>query len=792
MNEKSLRVLEFNKIIDKLKTKASSSLGLKHIENLKPSNNFDEVKNTLLETSEAQSILIKRGLVSMDGIHDIEDKAKRAHVGATLDPGALLKIADCLRVARTLKKSLEGSEEEEFNYPIIQAYTNALYTYRDIEDRIYTSIIGESEISDNASTTLRTIRRRIVQKNQSIRSKLNSIISSTTYQKYLQDNIISMRGDRFVIPVKAEYRSSVSGIVHDQSSSGATLFIEPMSIVEMNNELRKLKLDEQEEIERILAELSAIVGEISEDLVSNQAILGKLDFAFAKGKLSIEMRAIEPVLNEDKYFNIKNGRHPMIDKNDVVPNNIYLGRDFDTLVITGPNTGGKTVTIKTVGLFALMTQSGLHIPADFGTSMCVYDNIFADIGDEQSIEQSLSTFSSHMTNTVSILKEVTCDSLVIFDELGAGTDPVEGAALAIAILEDVNMAGAKCIATTHYSELKNYALTKKGVENAAVEFDVETLSPTYRLLIGVPGKSNAFEISKKLGLSEYVIDRAKEFINTENIELEDVLQNVEKNRLKAEEERLEAEKLKREIEEVKAEYDERLRRVMAQRDKIISKAKSEAFSITRQAKEQSDQILKELRKLETEMASKEKHKKIEALKKELSDSMGDLQPSVKSMIVPKVSSKEIKDLKPGDDVKVVTLNQEGSVISVDKKKKEAVVQIGIMKMNLPFKSLKKIPKDKKSTVTKQTRKIISEKSGRVKGEVDLRGLNLEEAIIEMDKYLDDACVAGLETVTIIHGIGTGVLKKGLQDVLKRNKHVKSKRPGEYGEGGAGVTIVTLR
>ncbi|MDY2734542.1 endonuclease MutS2, partial [Intestinibacter sp.] len=611
MNEKSLRVLEFNKIIDKLKTKASSSLGLKHIENLKPSNNFNEVKNTLLETSEAQAILIKRGLVSMEGIHDIEDKAKRAHVGATLDPGALLKIADCLRVARSLKKSLEGSEEEDFNYPIIQAHTNALYTYRDIEDRIYTSIIGESEISDNASTTLRTIRRRIVQKNQSIRSKLNSIISSTTYQKYLQDNIISMRGDRFVIPVKAEYRSSVSGIVHDQSSSGATLFIEPMSIVEMNNELRKLKLDEQEEIERILAELSAMVGEISEDLISNQAILGKLDFVFAKGKLSVEMRAIEPVLNEDKYFNIKNGRHPMIDKRDVVPNNIYLGREFDTLVITGPNTGGKTVTIKTVGLFALMTQSGLHIPADFGTSMCVYDNIFADIGDEQSIEQSLSTFSSHMTNTVSILKEVTCDSLVIFDELGAGTDPVEGAALAIAILEDVNMAGAKCIATTHYSELKNYALTKKGVENAAVEFDVETLSPTYRLLIGVPGKSNAFEISKKLVLSEYVINRAKEFINTENIELEDVLQNVEKNRLKAEEERLEAEKLKQEIEEVKAEYDERLRRVMAQREKIISKAKSEAFSITRQAKEQSDNILKELRKLETQMASKEKHKKIE-------------------------------------------------------------------------------------------------------------------------------------------------------------------------------------
>lgn len=792
MNEKSIRVLEFNKIIDMLKTKASSSLGLKYIENLKPSNDFEKVQNALLETSEAQSILIKRGLVSMDGIYDIEDKVKRAQIGATLDPGGLLRVADCLRVARSLKRSLESSEEEDFNYPIIQGLTNALYTYRDVEDRIYTSIVGESEVSDNASTTLRTIRRRIVQKNQSIRSKLNSIISSTTYQKYLQDNIISVRGDRFVIPVKAEYRSVVSGIVHDQSSSGATLFIEPMSIVEMNNELRKLKLDEQEEIERILAELSSMIGEISGELISNQTILAKLDFAFAKGKLSVEMRGIEPVLNKEKFFNIKNGRHPMIDKRDVVPNTIYLGKDFDTLVITGPNTGGKTVTIKTVGLFALMTQSGLHIPADFGTSMCVYDNIFADIGDEQSIEQSLSTFSSHMTNTVSILNEVTSDSLVIFDELGAGTDPVEGAALAIAILEDVNMAGAKCIATTHYSELKNYALTKKGVENAAVEFDVDTLSPTYRLLIGVPGKSNAFEISKKLGLSDYVINRAKEFINTDNIELEDVLQNVEKNRLQAEEDRAEAEKLKREIEEIKAEYEGKLERVMAQREKIISKAKSEAFSITRQAKEQSEEILKELRKMEMERASKEKHKKIEALKKELSDSMGNLQPSVKSMIVPKVSSKEIKDLKPGDDVKVVTLNQDGTVVSVDKKKKEALVQIGIMKMTLPFKSLKQIEKDKKSTVTKTTRKIISEKSGRVKGEVDLRGLNLEEAIIEMDKYLDDACVAGLETVTIIHGIGTGVLKKGLQDILKKNKHVKSKRPGEYGEGGAGVTIVTLK
>ncbi|MCC0668713.1 endonuclease MutS2 [Clostridioides sp. ZZV14-6153] len=792
MNEKSLRVLEYNKIIDLLKKKASSSLGLKYIESLVPNTDFVEVKSMLEETSEAQSIIIKRGSVGLDGIHDIEDKVKRAYIGASLDPGSLIMIADTLRVARRLKNSLSSSDEEDFNYPIIQSLSNSLYVYKDIEDQIYNAIISEVEISDNASSTLRDIRRRIAQKNQSIRSKLNSIISSTTYQKYLQDAIISLRGDRFVVPVKSEYRSQVAGIVHDQSSSGATLFIEPMTIVEMNNELRQLKLGEQEEIERILSELSAMVGEVSEDLISNQEILGRLDFAFSKGKLSIQMRGIEPTLNEDKYLNIKNGRHPLLDKKKVVANTIYLGRDFHTLVITGPNTGGKTVTIKTVGLFALMTQSGLHIPADYGSSMCVYDNVFADIGDEQSIEQSLSTFSSHMTNIVSILKNVTADSLVIFDELGAGTDPVEGAALAIAVLEDINSVGAKCIATTHYSELKNYALTKSGVENAAVEFDIETLSPTYKLLIGVPGKSNAFEISRKLGLSDYVISRAKEYINTDNIALEDVLQNVEKNRIKAIEDREEAERLKEEIERLKVEYDEKLEKLVTQRDKMIEKAKSEAFSITRQAKEEVDLIIKELRSLEQERASKEKNRKIEELRKELTSSMGSLQPTVKSMIVPKVSSKEIKDLKPGEEVKVITLNQKGSVVSVDKKRKEAVVQIGIMKMTLPFKSLQKSHKDVSKNVTKSTRNIIRAKSGNIKSEVDLRGLNLEEAIMEVEKYLDDAYVAGLESVTVIHGIGTGVLKAGLQDILRKNRHVKSQRGGQYGEGGAGVTIVKLK
>ena len=792
MNEKSLRVLEFNKVIDLLKNKASSSLGLKYIEKLTPSSNFEDVKYMLEETSETQSILLKMGSVGLQGIHDIEDKAKRANIGASLDQGSLILIADTLRVARNLKNKLSSSNDENFNYPIIQSLSNSLYSYRDIEDAIYNAIISDVEISDNASSTLRDIRRRIVQKNQSIRSKLNAIISSTTYQKYLQDAIISVRGDRFVVPVKAEYRSQISGIVHDQSSSGATLFIEPMSIVDMNNELRQLRLKEKEEIDRILKELSSMVGEISEELISNQEILGRLDFAFAKGKLSIQMKGVEPKLNEDKYINIKNGRHPLLDKDKVVPNSINLGRDFHTLLITGPNTGGKTVTIKTLGLLSLMTQSGLHIPADYGSSMCVYDNIFADIGDEQSIEQSLSTFSSHMTNIVSILKDVTEDSLVIFDELGAGTDPIEGAALAIAILEDVHMAGAKCIATTHYTEIKNYALTTEGVENAAVEFDLETLSPTYRLLLGVPGKSNAFEISTKLGLSSHVINRAKGFIDSDNIAIEDVLQNVEKNRIKSEEEKREAERLKLEIERLKNDYEERLKRFTEKRDKMMERAKAEALKITRQAKEDVDNVIKELRKLEQERASKEKNQKIEQLKKEITNSMGILQPTIKSMIEPKVASKEIKDLKPGEEVKIITLNQQGSVVSVDNNKKEAVVQIGIMKMTLPFKSLQRAKKDPKTTVTKQTRKIIKSKSGNIKSEVDLRGLNLEEAIMEVEKYLDDAYVAGLENVTVIHGIGTGVLKSGLQDILKKNKHVKSQRAGEYGEGGAGVTIVTLK
>lgn len=790
MNKKSLRVLEFDKIVEMLKEKVSSSLGMKYVDDLYPSGDFDEVEYRLKETSETQAILTKRGYIELSGIHDIKDKVKRASVGGTLDALSILKIGESLRVARTLKNNL--SSNEEFNYPIIQGLLEGLFIYRDLEDEILNAIISEIEISDNASSTLRDIRRRIIQKNQSIRSKLNSIISSSTYQKYLQDAIISVRGDRFVIPVKSEYRSNVSGIIHDQSSSGQTLFIEPMTIVDMNNELRQLRLSEEEEIERILQEFSNKIGEINEDLMANQEILGRVDFAFAKGKLAISMKAIEPFLNRDKYINIKDGRHPLLDRKIVVGNDIYLGRDFDTLVITGPNTGGKTVTIKTVGLFALMVQSGLHITCNYGSCMTVYENVFADIGDEQSIEQSLSTFSSHMTNIVDILDKLNENSLVIFDELGAGTDPIEGAALAVAILEEVKSIGASCIATTHYTEIKNYALVNKGIENAAVDFDVEKLEPTYKLLIGVPGKSNAFSISKRLGLSDYVISKAKEFIDSDNIELEDVLLRVEKNRIQTEKDKKEAERLKEEIEKIKNGYEEKLEKIENQKEKIMEKARQDAFSITRDAKEEVENIIKELRKLEIENASKEKNRQIEDLRKELSKSMGNLQPTVESMIIPKVSKKEIKELKVGEEVKVITLNQQGSVVSVDNKRKEAVVQMGIMKMTLPFKSLEKVKKEVKTTVTKNTRKIITQKSGKVSREVDLRGLNLEEAILDLEKYLDDAYLSGHDNVTVIHGIGTGVLKKGLQDIIIRNKCVKSKRDGQYGEGGAGVTILTFK
>lgn len=790
MNSKALSVLEYNKIVGMLVDKTTSSLGARHAREIMPSSEMEEVLHMQRETSEAQSMILKSGNIPLGGIHDIEHLAKRAQLGSSLDPGQLLMVCDCLRAARRIKGFIAKHSPEA--YPLMHILAQELSVFRDIEEDIENSIVGENEIADTASHELKGIRRRIVQKNEDIRSKLHSIITSASYQKYLQDAIITIRGDRFVVPVKQEYKSSVQGIVHDQSSSGATLFIEPMSIVNMNNDLRELRLKEKEEIERILQALSNRVGEFADEIAANSHTLGRIDFIFAKGKLSTQMRGIEPEITPEKYIRIKNGRHPLIPGNAVVPINIWLGRDFDTLVITGPNTGGKTVTLKTVGLFCLMSQSGLHLPADFGTTMGVFEQVFADIGDEQSIEQSLSTFSSHMKNIVQILENVTSDSLVLFDELGAGTDPVEGAALAMAILDLLHGLHVRTIATTHYSELKQYALTKAGVENASVEFDVATLSPTYRLLIGVPGKSNAFEISKRLGLEDYVIQKAKELIDAENIEFEDLLQEIEQKRQQAETDRLRTLSEKHEAERLKEEYRQKYESIKRQKEKIISDAKREAQKILKSAKEDSEELVKKLREIEKAGYSKEMNRRIEQVRGDIKKSMGKLQTGVDEIIIPKIAKKEIKTLKPGDEVRVITLSQNGNVLSCDDRKKEALVQIGIMKMTLPYASLEMAVQEAGGKGSTGAGRIMKRKAESIKTEIDLRGMNLEEAIYELDKYLDDAYISGLERVTIIHGVGTGVLKSGIKQMLKRHAHVKSSRDGEYGEGGMGVTVVTLK
>lgn len=792
MNSRTLRVLEFEKIRNMLLEKVESSLGRELVEKLEPSTDYDTVAAWQKETSEAASLLIQRGNISLGGIHDLSYHVRRAEIGSFLYPGQLLEISDTLRAARKLKAIFKESKEGEGRYPILENYIGRLNTMKTIEDRIQECIISEEEISDHASPTLRNIRRQMEAKHAAIRNKLNSIISSSQYQKYLQEAIITQRQDRYVVPVKQEYRSNFPGLIHDQSSSGATLFIEPMAIVELNNELRELKVKEQIEIERILRELTALVGEKAAEIRENQEILKQLDFIFAKGRLSVKMRAIEPELNHQGYLRIKNGRHPLLDEKKVVPTNIWNGDSFSTLIITGPNTGGKTVTLKTVGLLTLMAQSGLHVPADFGTKLAIFQQVFADIGDEQSIEQSLSTFSSHMTNIVEILNQVEKNALVLLDELGAGTDPTEGAALAMAILDYLYALGVRTIATTHYTELKQYALTTKGVQNASVEFDVETLSPTYRLLIGVPGKSNAFEISKRLGLSQNIIDKAKEFISKEDIAFEDILATIEKNKQIAEQEKEEAIRLRLMIQQQKEEYERKLGRLEEQREKILREAREEARKILKEAKEASDQIIKELRILSQELEEKEKNRRIEEARKSLREKLEHVEGGLGAGMISPVPTKPPKQLKPGDTVVILSLNQKGSVVTAPDENGDVTVQVGIMKINVNIENLRLDKEEKEQARKTGTGKIVKSKAESIQTSIDLRGQVLEEALLNTDKYLDDAYIAGLHEVTIIHGKGTGVLRDGIKQLLRGHRHVKSFREGDYGEGGAGVTIVELK
>lgn len=790
MNEKSLRVLEYYKIIERLEAEASSQLGKALCKSLRPSTDQETIQNNIAETSEAVELMIKFSNPPIGPIYDLGHAVKMAEIGGMMMPGQLLQVSDTLRTARTLKGYLLKSIDTSEAFPTLKSLAAVIVPLKSVEDAINNAIIGENQISDNASPALRKIRRDIESKNASVKSKLEHLVRDQDSKKYLQDSLVTIRQDRFVVPVKSEYKGMVKGLVHDQSSSGSTLYIEPFAVVELNNEIRELKLKEQAEIERILLALTALVGENPEAVRSNQDCLATLDFIFAKGKLALSMKAVEPEVNKEGKIRLKNGRHPLLDPAKVVPSNFWIGEHFKTLLITGPNTGGKTVTLKTVGLLSLMMQSGLHVPADYGTKMAIFDGVFADIGDEQSIEQSLSTFSSHMTNIVEILNTASKNSLVLFDELGAGTDPTEGAALAKAILDKLYRWQVTTIATTHYSELKEYALVTEGVENASVEFDVNTLSPTYRLLIGVPGKSNAFEISKKLGLSPEIIEAAKTMIATEDIVFEDILANIERSRKAADDERDLALKLRLESEQIKKRLAEREDKLNDQKEKILNQAREEAKKVLKAARDEADALAKEIRQIGNQV-QKSDAKRVEEMRRQIKQKVDDLS-QVEIDGEDYVYTELPAQLKVGDSVKVLSLGQVGTVASLPDKNGEVAVQVGIMKVNVPISQLKLA----EAYAEKKPKKVAAKSGGirmtSVKNEVDLRGLNVDEAMLILDKYLDDAYLAHHQSVRIIHGVGTGALKAGLQKFFKGHHHVKTFRPGGYGEGGLGVTVIELK
>lgn len=785
MNERSIRVLEFYKIKEKLRKYAVTSGGKELVDKLAPYSSAYEVREALEESREALELLIKKGNPPFEGLHDVREGIERAKKGGCLNPAQLLYIGTMLRCTSRIQEYLTRKEEEE-SFLKLEDLAYILTPIKNLENEIENAIVSEEEISDRASSTLHNIRRSLKEKNSSVREKINSIVRSNA--KYLQDAIYTMRGERYVLPVKAEYKGAVPGLVHDQSSTGATLFIEPMSLVNLNNEIKELKLKEQAEIERILCALSKKVKDNSDVCSSNMKILLQIDFIFAKGKYASSIDGMMPKVNEDGSFNLVGAKHPLIDRDKVVPSDIYLGKNFSVLMVTGPNTGGKTVTIKTVGLLHLMGMSGLLIPTRDDSSISFYREVFADIGDEQSIEQSLSTFSSHLTNIVGIMREADRDSLVLFDELGAGTDPTEGAALATAIIETLKERGTKIIGTTHYSELKGYALKTPGVENASVEFDVETLRPTYRLLIGVPGKSNAFEISKRLGLDDFVIEKAKGFVSEENMQFEDLIRDLQEKSIIANRDAREAERIKIETEKIKRTYEEKLKRLETTRDKAYNEARREAKEIISAAKDEADEILKAMRELEKFGISGGGRKRLEEERKKLKDSLEDRE---KALIKERENAGEaIEKVTLGMEAFLPSLNQKVIIISMPDNKGEVQVEAGIMKINVKLKDLRKAEKTKEEKVRKKREVKLNLRS--VESRLDLRGLDAEEACYRTDKYLDEAYMANLGEVTIVHGKGTGILRKAINDMLKRHPHVKSYRLGAYGEGGDGVTMVELK
>lgn len=788
MRQKSKLVLEYDKIIEKVAGFAETNMGKEEVYKLDTSSNSEGVKFKQKQTAQALSIIIEKGSPPLGGISDIKEYVKRGAVGGIISLRGLINCADTLRAARLLKNYILVNNEGR-DYDLLEGLCENIYSNKDIEERIYFVIIGEEEIADDASSELKRIRREIQIKNNSIKNKINSIVSSSSMQKYLQEAIVTMRNDRYVIPVRKEYRSMVKGIIHDQSATGSTLFIEPMAVVEMTNDISNLKIEEKKEIERILLELSMMVGDISEEMLNNQEILKELDFIFAKGKYAISINGIEPKVNDRGYIRIKKGRHPLIAPEIVVPIDAVLGDEYTTLIITGPNTGGKTVSLKTLGLFTLMGMAGLHLPAEYGTEISVFSAVYADIGDEQSIEQSLSTFSSHMTNIVKIMKEVDERSFVLFDELGAGTDPTEGAALAIAILDTLHERNILTAATTHYSELKLYALTTEGVINGSVEFNVETLSPTYKLLIGVPGKSNAFEISRKLGLQQSIIEKAKQNIETDKIEFEDALKQIEENRIYIEEKKQEIDRLDLESRKKHSDFLSKERKSLEKSEKLIDEANYEARKIVENAKREASEVVKELRKLNLEM-DKDKNRRVNELRQSLSDKTKELSENVYSdIIVEEDTYDKDSPLKTGDAVTVRSLNQKGFIISDVDNSQTVMVQIGLIKTKVKKSDLVKIKSNEEVKQKTNITRMVKLRTSSINPTIDIRGYNLDEALLELDKYLDDAFMSNLNEIQVIHGKGTGVLREGVTQFLKTHKHVKESRLGTFKEGGDGVTIV---
>ncbi|MDQ0917241.1 endonuclease MutS2 [Paenibacillus sp. V4I5] len=786
MNKKIIKTLDYQKILHKLAHHASTSLGKDAVEKLEPKGDFELVKLRLQATDEAVNVERLKGNAPFGGIRDIRSSLHRVRIGGMLNPTELLDISTTMFGTRRLKRFVLAVHEE-YAIPMLKGQVELLTENKPLEDKINSCIDENAVVVDGASPELGRVRSELRTGEGRVRERLEQMLRNSSVQKMLQDVLITIRNDRFVIPVKSEYRSSFGGMIHDQSASGATLYIEPDAIVQLNNKIRELKFKEEVEIEKILRALTELVAEQVDLLVLDVDQLAELDFTFAKAGLARELKATMPRLNDRGFIKIKRGRHPLIAADSVVPLDLELGNDFSQIIVTGPNTGGKTVSLKTVGLLSLMAMSGLFVPAEEGSQLCVFDAIYADIGDEQSIEQNLSTFSSHMTNIISILRDMTPKSLVLLDELGAGTDPAEGSALAISILDYIHQIGCRIIATTHYSELKAYAYQKQGTINASMEFDIQTLSPTYRLLVGVPGRSNAFAIAERLGLSKRIIEHARTQVGEEDKRVESMIASLEENRLIAEAERQSAERMRREAEEMRLTLETQQAKFDEQRDKLLEKAERDAREAVAKARREADEIIAELRRMAQEEAGGVKdHRLVEAKRR-----LDQAAPELREKQV-RAAKKRPERIEAGDEVRVVTLGQKGHVIEIVSAT-EATVQLGIMKMKVDLSNLEKIgstaqkkPAHQVATTVKRTR------DDNIRMELDMRGLNMEDALIEADRFLDESFLGNLGQVYLIHGKGTGVLRTGMQEYLRRHKHVKSYRMGNYNEGGAGVTIVELK